>query len=246
MKVKKYKYLGASRYKVFFNENEYTLYEDIIIKYNILLREDLTDKDFELFLLDNAYYEAYYKSIKYIGIKLRTKKELEKYLNKNNFDSKIIKEVIEKIEKDGYLDQTLYAKSYIYDQINLKMTGPEKIKKELLELGIEKHIIENEIEEFTQELINQKLNKLIDKTLKTNTKSAYYIKNKIIINLINQGYKKEDIITILNTKEIDDSNSYQKEYDKLYKKYSKKYTGKELEYFIKQKLYAKGFKQNNE
>lgn len=242
MKVKKYKYLGASRYKVFFNDNEYILYEDIIIKYNILLRDDLNEKDFETFLIDNAYYEAYYKAIKYIGIKLRTKKEVENYLKKNNINTEVINDVIKRLEKDGFLDQKLYAKSYIYDQINLKTTGPEKIKKDLLQLGIKKEIIEDEIGEFDEKTINEKLNKLIDKTLKNNTKSAYYIKNKIIINLINLGYKKEDIINVLNTKQIDDRASYQKEYDKLYKKYSKKYTGQQLDYFVRQKLYAKGYR----
>ena len=35
------------------------------------------------------------------------------------------------------------------------------------------------------------------------------------------------------------------EYEKLYNKYKNKYTGSDLEYFIKQKLYSKGFKKSD-
>ena len=44
----------------------------------------------------------------------------------------------------------------------------------------------------------------------------------------------------------DDSFIAKKEYDKLYKKYSKKYSDKELDYVIRQKLYQKGFKYENQ
>ena len=43
-----------------------------------------------------------------------------------------------------------------------------------------------------------------------------------------------------------DKELAKKEYDKLYRKYSKKYSGKELELKIKEKLYLKGLKYEEE
>lgn len=245
MKVKKYKFLGASRYKLFFDDEEYILYEDIILKYNILLREDLTKKDFENFLLDNCYYEAYYKALKYIEIKLRTKKEVIKYLEKNDFSKEVIKDVVSHLDKDGFLNQEIYAKAYVNDQIVLKMNGPLKIENDLISLGISKDIARETLKEFDDSLVEEKLNKLIDKVIKSNkNKSSYYIKNKIVVQLVNLGYRKEDILNVLNEKTIDDSDAYKIEYDKLYKKYKDKYHGSQLEYVINQKMYAKGFKKS--
>ena len=71
------------------------------------------------------------------------------------------------------------------------------------------------------------------------------LKQKILNDFINKGYYKEDILEILNKKDLSNNEMYDKEYNKLYKKYSKKYPEDQLEYIIKQKLYQKGFKKNN-
>lgn len=36
MKIEKYKYIGLGKYKVLISGKEYIIYEDVIIKYNIL------------------------------------------------------------------------------------------------------------------------------------------------------------------------------------------------------------------
>ena len=71
------------------------------------------------------------------------------------------------------------------------------------------------------------------------------LKQKLINEFINKGYSKEDIISILDSKNLNDNELYNREYEKLYNKYKNKYTGSDLEYFIKQKLYSKGFKKSD-
>ena len=39
MKIEKYKYLGNGKYKINIDNNEYIIYEDIILKYSILGKE---------------------------------------------------------------------------------------------------------------------------------------------------------------------------------------------------------------
>ena len=65
------------------------------------------------------------------------------------------------------------------------------------------------------------------------------------MDFINKGYSKEEILKILDNKDLTNDDLYEKEYKKLYNKYSKKYSGDELEYFIKQKLYQKGIKKDS-
>ena len=242
MEIKKYKYLGNGRYKVFIDDENFIIYEDIILKYNILSKDTISKKDLDLYLKDNMFYEAYYKAVSYINIKLRSSKEIDKYLSKD-FSKKTVSSVIDRLTKDGYLNEDVYVEAYINDQINLKITGPFKIKTDLIKLGISDSIIDNHLDIYTKDMQYNKIKKVIEKELKLNTnKSSTMLKNKILKNLLDKGFYKEDISYLISTYDFDDSDILKKEYKKMYDKLSKKYSGKELEYKVKEKLYQKGFR----
>ena len=242
MKIQGYKYLGNSKYKVIINNEEYTLYEDIILKYDLLIK-DVNEKDLAKFLEENKRFEAYYVALKYIKTKLRTRKEIEEYLSKKDYNDFDIDYAVARLEQEKYIDERVYAKSYILDAINLKNIGPNKIVMELTNLGIDKNIVLDELSIFTNYIEEEKVYKYIEKSIKNNhNNSSYILKNKIKQNLINLGYNPNIINKYLNEYNIDDNEIYQKELEKVRSKLSKKYTGKELEYKIKQNMYRKGFK----
>ena len=51
-------------------------------------------------------------------------------------------------------------------------------------------------------------------------------------------------IDYINNIKVDNSLVIKKDIDKLKKKYEKKYNGRELYYFIKNKLYQKGYRED--
>lgn len=243
MKINKYKYLGNGKYKVEIENRNYILYEDIILKNNILAKEEVLAEDLSKYLKNNNYYEAYYKSLEYINKKLRTEKEIITYLKKYDLSKLEEEEVLNKLKKEGYLNENIYVEAYINDQRNLKQNGPLKIIKDLEKLGINRKVAEVYLKNYPKEEQIEKINRLIMKELKlNNNKSEYVLKNKILLSLINKGFYKEDILNALESVEINETEIYQKEYNKLLQKYSNKYKGKELEYKIKEKLYQKGFR----
>lgn len=242
MKIQGYKYLGNSKYKVIINNEEYTLYEDIILKYDLLIK-NVNEKDLAKFLEENKRFEAYYVALKYIKTKLRTRKEIEEYLSKKDYNDFDIDYAVARLEQEKYIDERVYAKSYILDAINLKNIGPNKIVMELTNLGIDKNIVLDELSIFTNYIEEEKVYKYIEKSIKNNhNKSSCILKNKIKQNLINLGYNPNIINKYLNEYNIDDNEIYQKELEKVRSKLSRKYTGKELEYKIKEYMYRKGFK----
>ena len=245
MKIIKYKKLSGSNYKVYLDNNEtITLNENIIIKYNLLINKEINDIN-EL-IKDNNNYMVYDLALKYINIKMRCESEIKAYLSKKEIDNKLIESTIKKLKEQGFINDKLYTKSYISDKIRINNYGLDKIKSELIKLKINRQIIEEELKNVDREELNQKKEKLIDKKLRTNKSYAgEVLKQKILIDFINKGYYKEDILNILNNKDLSNDELYEKEYKKLYNKYSKKYSGSELEYFVNQKLYQKGIKKNN-
>lgn len=241
MKIEKYKYLNGGKYKVYIDNMPYIIYEDIIIKYNILSKKEITIKELETFLSENDYYLSYYKVLNYLKFRMRSKKEVRNYLEKNKTSKDYIEKIIAKLENEGYLNDKLFCSYYIKDSINLKNIGPLKIKKELQKHDIESNVIDKELETFTKKMQYDKIKKYIAKKEKTNkNKSLYNLKQKITLDLINEGFYKEDIILFLKDLKVDEKKVYDSEYKKLYNKLSKKYQGYELENKIKQKLYQKG------
>ena len=55
MKIEKYKFLGNGRYQIVIDGVKYIIYEDIILKYNILSKNIITKNDLDNYLKDNHH-----------------------------------------------------------------------------------------------------------------------------------------------------------------------------------------------
>ena len=244
MEIIKYEKKKNGMYCVYFsNGNNVDIHEDIILKYNLLIKKEASDNEIDKMLDENKVYIAYDLSIKYIATKMRSRKEIREYLIKKLFDKDTIDKVLLLLEKEKYIDDYTYAKAFVNDKILLSNDGPYKIESKLKELGIKEDAIIKALSLFDSELQKERISKLINKYKNINkNKSNFVLKNKISINLVNLGYDRSIINSLLNTSNFgDDSDIARKEYEKIYKRLSKKYSGSELEYRIKQKMYSLGF-----
>jgi len=241
MKIERFKKDKNNLYKVYFEDDlEVSLYDDVIVKYNLLVNKEMDKKKFDEIIKYNDLLNGYYKSIKYINKKLRTELEIEKYLKKLDIKQSNINKIIELLKKDGYLNNEIYIKAYISDQYNLTNNGLLKIKKDLINLGFEEKDFNEVLNNFNW---NYKIDKIIDKKLKINNKlSTNALKSKILNDIIKLGYQKEDVVDKLeNINFNDDTANLKRELLKIKNKYSKKLNGYELEYKIINYLFKKGY-----
>lgn len=223
------------------DKTQLEFYSDTLIKYNLFKPTNLTDLEFKEILDYNNYYEAFNKSLKLISNKQRTKKELENKLK--DYSKEIIYKVIKKLEELGYLNEENYIRSYINDQINLGVKGPNYIKRELEKIGLNSELIESIINDIDKNIWKNKVNKIVNKKIVSNRKlSKNYLILKLKNDLTNLGYDKDMINSVINSIDIEDNNDIlEKEYHKEYNRLSKKYQNKELETKLKYNLYKKGF-----
>lgn len=242
MKIDKYKKLRNGKYELTLdNLDTMILYEDTILKYNLLLTKNIGTNKNEILDFDRKC-DVYYVGLKYIKNRARSKKEVYDKLVKEEYPLDYINESIEKLEKQGYINDSVYARSFLNNKLITTSNGPYKIKQEMLKKGIDDSIINNTLEDYKDEIQIEKIDKIVTRMIKTNrNKGNNLLKKKINMELINQGFSKELIQeSIESHKFSDDSDIAKREYEKLYKKLSNKYSGKELEYKIKQKMYQKG------
>ena len=141
MQINKFKKKGKNKYEIIFDNSSLILYEDIILKYDLLIKKDIDEYLLDEIINENSFYDAYDKALSYIEIKLRTRKEIENYLSNKGFDSKYIEYAIDKLDKAGLLNDKVYASAFINDKVNLTLDGPFKIKNDLLNLDIDENII---------------------------------------------------------------------------------------------------------
>lgn len=242
MKINKFKKIGSNKYKIYFDNESLIVYEDVILKYNLLYKKDI-DNDLLIEINKENYKSLIYDvSIKYISVRMRSKKELEEYLKKKKYDQKDIEETIKRLQSQDLLNDEKFAKSYINDKLYLTNYGLTKIKNDLLKLGVEEYIIDAIVNNIDLQVINDKLSKIIDKELKINSKlPTNKLNNKIINRCINLGYNYEDILNILNDKNIEGNSNIEYDYKKIYEKYKNKYDEYKLNAVIKSKLYQKGY-----
>ena len=108
-----------------------------------------------------------------------------------------------KISKNNLLNDTIFTQAFINDKLNFTTMGPYKIELELKKHNIDNNIISKCISTIDEDIIYEKINKLITKFIKSNKKyKGFLLKNKIYTNLINLGYSSSMILEVLNNYEF--------------------------------------------
>ncbi len=243
MKILKYKKIKGNEYKIITDKEEYKLYDDIIIKHELLLKKEINKKEWEKILKENNILSAYYVCLKAINTKLRTEKELRTLLSRKEYNNNEIDYALKRLNKEGYLNHQTYIDAYIHDMLHLNQVGEKKIYQDLLHLGFNSKEILDQLNKVDKKLYQEKIAKYINKKLKANKKSANEFIKKTTIELINKGFLKEDITNYLSTLDIKDNElELEKLILKLYQKYINKYDLYTTKTKIKQNLYLKGYK----
>ena len=222
MQINKFKKKGKNKYEIIFDNSSLVLYEDIILKYDLLIKKAIDEYLLDEIINENSFYDAYDKALSYIEIKLRTRKEIENYLSNKGFDSKYIEYAIDKLDKAGLLNDKVYASAFINDKVNLTLDGPFKIKNDLLNLDIDENIINDYLYKISNKVWEERIDKLINKKSSSmNNKSYYMFINKLKNELYNKGYSKEMIEDKLANIKYE-SNAFEKDFEKAIKKYDDK------------------------
>lgn len=243
MKIIKYKKTTKGRYKIYLDDDrELLLYEDVILKFELLLKKEILEADIMEVEMFNQECDVYHVGLESINHRFKSVYDLREFLIKKEYPIEMIDKAIEKLLNQGYLNDRSFAKSYINNQMITTNKGPYKIRRELGEHRVDGDIIEEEIVVFDEETQLEKIKKVTTRLYNSNrNRGGAVLKKKIVNDLINLGYDTSTISKVVSDFDFsNDKDIAKREYDKLYKRLSRKYEGKELEYKIKEKLYQKG------
>ncbi|MFI3251782.1 MAG: RecX family transcriptional regulator [bacterium] len=232
-------------YEICFDKETIKYHEEVIIKYNLLKENiEISDDVYKKTLLDNRYFFTRDRAIKYIT-SFKFISQVRDYLLKNE-ENIIVDMVIEDLVKYRFIDDYYTATIYTASRYK-KGYGNKEIKRKLIDLKVEKEIINLVIEEnreleidsldlYTRKLFN---------TLKSLNKKD--LKKKIENRLVSHGFDYTDINEIIMRydNEINEFVFNEEIFNKQFEKAIKKYLD-ENNAFIQEKkiinfLMYKGF-----
>lgn len=198
MKIEKYESINNGQYKIYLSDGTILkINSDVIINNNLLYKKEIDNTLLNKILKENDNANIYNKCVKYISVRLRSKKEIIDYLKKLNIDNTA--DIIGKLTKNNLINDEVFTKAFIKDKINFTSYGPYRIRQELNKYNIDNEIIDKYIKDIDEEILIGKIDKQINKMIKSNRKySSNILKSKIYNNLYNNGFDKDMIINVLN------------------------------------------------
>lgn len=243
---------NKSRYNIFIKNGEQESYafsvdEEILIKFSLKKGMEIDDATKDLLLQKDSIHKVYTLALNYLSYRMRSKQEIATYLEKKEVDPEQIPIVIDRLVKEGFLDDKEFAIALVRTRLHTTSKGPLLIKKELQEKGITANVIQEALQDFTFEHQLEKALKWVEKKLKSGSKKSFNQQVQATQQTLMQKGFTNDVITsaLANVNEEKDTETelqavfYQGE--KLVRKYEKKSNGFELKQKVKAALYRKGF-----
>ena len=87
--IVRYKKKNINSYVVTFSDCSVILYDDVIVRHELLLKKKLSDKEYEEILKENKALASYYEGVAYLSRKERTAKEVATYLKKKEYGKEV-------------------------------------------------------------------------------------------------------------------------------------------------------------
>lgn len=241
MKVLKWKKGKGKTYLLCLdNKKEIPFLEEFVIQERLLFYKEVTADLLNEWIDKNNLGVGYRLALNYLDKKMRTKKEVYKFLKEKETAEKIILKVIERLEQEGYLDEEKYINAFLHDAMVLSLDGPLKIARDLAKVGIEDTSFFADVKD---EVWEDRMAKLATKKLAKKTKdSGAMLKQKLATFLYSHGYDYEFSKSFIQNLPVEeDLDNLRKEKEQYFKKYASKYEEPKLSWVVKGKLQSKGY-----
>lgn len=243
------------RYNIFIlnegkEEYSFSVEEETMISEGLVKGKELTELEMQYLKSKDEVNKAYNQALNYLGYRMRATKEIRTYLKEKEIDEEQIDFIVDKLTKDKLLDDQAFSEAYVRTKKNTLLKGPNSIKQELRQKGIDQEIIEEALNHFSEDEQVEKLTVWLEKQAnKSTNQSKRQHEQKLIQQLMQKGFKQGTILQALSDITIEssedeewDSCVYQG--DKILNRKAKKYKGYQLKQHVKAGLYQKGFDQS--
>jgi regulatory protein len=138
--------------------------------------------------------EASKRMANYCSIAEHCRSEVREKLEHQALEESVIERILNRLEKEGFIDHERYARSFINDKIRFVQWGKMKIRRALYLKQIPSEIVDRELEDVDDIKYLRALRELLEKKKKTiNAKNDYEMKGKLVQFALGKGFEIEYI-----------------------------------------------------
>lgn len=214
------------------------------VHFNLRKDDDISKERLADIKVYDDYRRAINRALIYLSYKKRTEKEIREHLAKDDVPDETISQVVKYCLDNGYINHIDYAQSLMNTMIHTTDKGPEIFKQKLYEKGIERDLIDQYYDLYTDEMDEERMIHLIQKQLDKHARksSQRLAEQKTIQTLAQKGYNLNIVVPYMKAMEYNgDEGVLQTELEKQVSRWSRKASGHELKQKVITAMMRKGF-----
>lgn len=176
------------------------VHEDLVVKHQLRVGCSLTQEEQRDIEWEDQYRRARQRALDYLAHKPRTEHEVRRTLRKRDVPSSIIDDVIDRLYELTYLDDEQYAENYVRNRFSNKKYGPIRLRRELVQRGIDRALAEAAVEElFSEKNMHTVAREHAEKrSARLTDADPRRRKQKLYRYLRRRGFRTETIYGVLN------------------------------------------------
>lgn len=181
----------SNRYNIFLDgEFAFGLYDDTILKYGLRTNDEIGDEKINEMRKADEYIFGKNVAYKFLSYRQRSEKEIRTKLKEKKIQTGTIEKVIEYFKELKYLNDEIFSKTYLQNQLINKPAGKRLLKMKMLEKGISKETADKVLKEnYTEEEELSSAKLLLTKYKKRiKQKDEREIKRRCFQYLISRGF----------------------------------------------------------
>lgn len=139
------------RYRISFGEYKMDVHEDVMIKFRMTKGTLFSKSDLTEIVAADERQRAYADAITCLSRKPRTGYEITLRLAEKGWSEETIAEVIQRLDKEGLINDAAYAQEWASQRVRSRGKGKLWIKYELRQKGVSKPLIDEALEQVSEE-----------------------------------------------------------------------------------------------
>lgn len=161
---------------------------------SLFIGEVLTDSLLEQVFHEDQEIKGYAKALDLLARREESRLLLQQKLLKRGFDPVIVKTILDKLEKKGYLNNERFAEAWVRSRINRREESLSHLMAELGARGVEQDIARKVVSEALGQTGE---NLLLKRAVKKAIKKSGMTKEKLIRSLLRKGFTYSKIARII-------------------------------------------------
>lgn len=128
-----------------------SVHEDVLVTYGLYKGMAVDEEQIAAWCEADERNKVRQAAYRYLSYRPRTAWELKKHLQRQQWRSVMIDQIVNELQEVGYLDDRAFAVEWVKQRGKQKGLGPQRLRQELVNKGVAESLIEEALHQWDEE-----------------------------------------------------------------------------------------------